>query len=98
MHVGQFCDEAIHQVNRVGILAHRPDQRFELGVLRVGGETVGAAVGARCILLFGPTDPAIWAPANKNVTVLRAPEGQITRLALGVVACAVASALGQSVR
>ena len=33
---------------------------------------IAAAVGAQCILLFGPTDPAIWAPANENETVLRA--------------------------
>jgi heptosyltransferase-2 len=37
---------------------------------------IAAAVGARCLLLFGPTDPAIWVPANANVTVLRAPEGR----------------------
>jgi len=41
---------------------------------------IAAAVGARCILLFGWTDPAIWAPANENVTVLRAPEGKMRLL------------------
>jgi heptosyltransferase III len=41
---------------------------------------IAAAVGARCLLLFGPTDPAIWAPANANVTVLRAPEGKMDLL------------------
>jgi len=41
---------------------------------------IAAAVGARCILLFGRTDPAIWAPANENVTVLRAPEGKLSLL------------------
>jgi heptosyltransferase-2 len=41
---------------------------------------IAAAVGARCLLLFGPTDPAIWAPANKDVTVLRAPEGKLSLL------------------
>jgi len=35
---------------------------------------LAAAAGAPCILLFGPTDPAVWAPANENVTVLRAPD------------------------
>lgn len=39
---------------------------------------IAAAVGAHCLLLFGWTDPAIWAPANTNVTVLRAPEGQLS--------------------
>jgi heptosyltransferase-3 len=38
---------------------------------------LAAAAGARCVLLFGPTDPGIWAPANKNVTVLQAPEGNL---------------------
>jgi len=41
---------------------------------------VAAAVGARCLLLFGPTDPAIWAPANANVTALRAPEEKMELL------------------
>ena len=34
---------------------------------------LAAAVGTSCLLLFGPTDPAIWAPANPEVRVLRAP-------------------------
>jgi heptosyltransferase-3 len=41
---------------------------------------LAAAVGAQSILLFGPTDPAIWAPANENVTVLRAPSGNLRLL------------------
>lgn len=38
---------------------------------------LAAAAGARCVLLFGWTDPAIWAPANAKVTVIRAPEGKM---------------------
>jgi heptosyltransferase-3 len=41
---------------------------------------IAAAVGARCVLLFGPTDPAVWAPANENVKVIRAPNGNFTLL------------------
>jgi heptosyltransferase-3 len=41
---------------------------------------IAAAAGARCLLLFGWTDPAIWAPANKNVTVVRAAEGKMIDL------------------
>ena len=33
---------------------------------------IAAAVDARCVLLFGPSDPATWAPANPDVRVVRA--------------------------
>jgi ADP-heptose:LPS heptosyltransferase len=42
-----------------------------------GVSHLAAAAGARSILLFGRTDPAVWAPANENVTVVRAPEGNL---------------------
>lgn len=45
-----------------------------------GVSHIAAAVGARCLLLFGRTDPAIWAPAGEHVTVIRAPEGRIELL------------------
>ncbi len=35
---------------------------------------LAAAVGTPCLLLFGPTDPAIWAPVNPQVRVLRSPD------------------------
>jgi heptosyltransferase-2 len=50
---------------------------------------IAAAVGGRCLLLFGPTDPAIWAPANANVTVLRAPDGKMELLEVETVAAAL---------
>ena len=50
---------------------------------------IAAASGARCLLLFGPTDPAIWAPANEKVTVLRAPEGKMELLEVETVAAAL---------
>ena len=49
---------------------------------------IAAAAGARCLLLFGWTDPAIWAPANQNVTVLRAPEGKMANLNVDAVGAA----------
>ncbi len=39
---------------------------------------LAAAVGAPSLLLFGPTDPAIWAPANPQVCVLRSPSLTMT--------------------
>ena len=47
-----------------------------------GVSHIAAAVGARCVLLFGPTDPLLWAPLNRGVTVLRAPEGEWARLGM----------------
>ncbi len=32
---------------------------------------IAAATGVPCVLLFGPTDPAIWAPAGDHVRILR---------------------------
>ncbi|MEO5720418.1 MAG: glycosyltransferase family 9 protein [Chthoniobacterales bacterium] len=46
---------------------------------------IAAAVGTRSMLLFGPTDPAVWAPQNPNVKVLRAPDGRMANLALADV-------------
>jgi heptosyltransferase-3 len=46
---------------------------------------LAAASGCRSLLLFGPTDPGIWAPANSHVTVLRAPEGDLSRLEVSAV-------------
>jgi len=42
---------------------------------------LAAAARARCVLLFGPTDPAIWAPANQKVRIVRAPDSDLRKLA-----------------
>jgi heptosyltransferase-3 len=52
---------------------------------------IAAAAGAKCVLLFGWTDPAIWAPANENVTVLRAPEGKMRLLEIEPVLRAISA-------
>jgi heptosyltransferase-2 len=36
-----------------------------------GVSHLAAAVGAPCVLLFGPSDPAMWAPPGDHVRVLR---------------------------
>ena len=46
---------------------------------------LAAAAGARCFLLFGPTDPKVWAPQNTNARVLLAPNGDLTQLDVATV-------------
>jgi heptosyltransferase-2 len=46
---------------------------------------IAAAVGTNCTLLFGPTDPAIWAPAGGHVKVLRAPDKAMQNIAVSDV-------------
>jgi heptosyltransferase-3 len=45
-----------------------------------GVSHLAAATGASCLLLFGRTDPQVWAPANRGVFVLGAPGGQLSDL------------------
>ena len=54
---------------------------------------LAAAAGANCILLFGPTDPHVWAPRNKNVRVIRAPGGRLSNLEIASVAGAIDTAM-----
>ncbi len=54
---------------------------------------LAAAAGANCILLFGPTDPEIWAPWNENVQVIRAPNGDLRELDVDLVCGAVKTRL-----
>src|SRR5213596_479894 len=54
---------------------------------------LAAAAGANCVLLFGPTDTDVWAPRNKNVQVIRAPNGRLSDLEIELVEAAVGAAL-----
>ena len=54
---------------------------------------LAAAAGANCILLFGPTDPDVWAPKNENVRVLRPPSGKLSDLKTQTVEEALAGLL-----
>jgi heptosyltransferase-3 len=47
---------------------------------------LAAAAGADCLLLFGPTDPGLWAPLNPGVQVCRAPAGRLPDLSVETVA------------
>ena len=53
---------------------------------------LAAVAGVRCLLLFGPTDPDIWAPPYV-VQVLRAPDSTLSALPVTTVIDAVAAAL-----
>ncbi|MDQ2919535.1 MAG: glycosyltransferase family 9 protein [Verrucomicrobiota bacterium] len=46
---------------------------------------IAAAVGTKCTLLFGPTDPAIWAPQNDGVAVLLASNGSMSEIPVETV-------------
>jgi hypothetical protein len=46
---------------------------------------LAAACGTRTLALFGPTDPARWAPVGRAVDTLRAPGGRLEDLAVDEV-------------
>ena len=58
-----------------------------------GVSHLAAAARANCILLFGPTNPNVWAPRNENVRVLRPQSGRLYDLDLAQVRIAVTTAL-----
>ena len=54
---------------------------------------VAAAVGLPVTALFGPSDADVWAPRGRGgATVLRAPEGELERLAVAAVWAALENA------
>ncbi len=57
---------------------------------------IAAAVGTRSLLLFGPSAPTIWAPANPEVRTLKAPDGDLTKLPVAAVAAAFSALLRES--
>lgn len=54
---------------------------------------LAAAAGLPCLLLFGPTDPAVWAPQNPAVTVLQSPTEHLTDLPLATVLATLSDCL-----
>ena len=54
---------------------------------------LAAAVGLPVTALFGPSDADVWAPRGRGgATVLRAPEGELERLAVAAVWAALENA------
>lgn len=56
-----------------------------------GVSHLAAAWGARTVALFGPTDPAVWAPVGPRVSIVPAPEGRMESLTVEAVAAAARS-------
>jgi heptosyltransferase-2 len=54
---------------------------------------LAAAAGAKCVLLFGATDPNVWAPRNENVQVVAAPSGRLNSLDVAQVRAVVMTVL-----
>lgn len=50
---------------------------------------LAATVGTPCVLLFGPTDPAVWAPLHPWARIVRDPEGDMGNICLRDVLAAV---------
>jgi heptosyltransferase-3 len=59
---------------------------------------LAAATGPSCLLLFGPTDPQVWAPANRGVSVLGAPGGQLSDLETSTVLARINEFLDDGLR
>lgn len=63
-----------------------------------GMSHLAAACGRPCLLFFGPTDPAVWAPRNEGVEVHLEPSGDLGRLGFATAWAAVrrfAAGLGE---
>ena len=57
---------------------------------------IAAAVGTRCVLLFGPTNPDVWAPANAAVQVIRPASAKLDDISVEQVLEAIAAAPAMS--
>jgi heptosyltransferase-3 len=63
-----------------------------------GISQLAAAAGANCILLFGPSDPEVWAPKNEKVQIIQAPTGEMPSLRFETVRDALINRLEACLR
>ena len=63
-----------------------------------GASHLAAAAGAPTLALFGPTDPALWAPVGCRVATLRAPGGSLNDLHVDEVVAAARRIASESTR
>ena len=61
-----------------------------------GPAHLASACGVPCLLLFGPTDPAVWAPPGPRVRVLRAPDHCLSSLEIGTIITAASAMLADT--
>lgn len=61
-----------------------------------GVSHLAAAIGCPTLLLFGPTEPGIWAPPHQHVRILRAPGNSLDNLPQPNVNAAVRSLLSST--
>jgi len=70
---------------------------LERAALFVGHDSgishLAGAAGAPCLLLFGPTDPAIWGPAGEHVSSLAAPGERMEELSIEDVSARISEIL-----
>lgn len=60
-----------------------------------GVSHLAAACGVPCLLVFGPTDPSVWAPPHPHVAVVRAADGEIESIDGAAVVAAAREMLGR---
>lgn len=63
------------------------------GMVFVGHDSgishLAAATGTPSLILFGATDPAVWAPLNENARVILSPQRDLNRLGIETVRAAI---------
>jgi len=61
----------------------------DTGIMHIAG-----AVGARCVAVFGPTDPLRWKPVNETVVAVRGEGGDVESVSVDKVIAAAETLLG----